>query len=321
MVQLSFFLLGLVALAVQGAPLQKRIAQTIAASTTQWVQACLAAGGGGQCNPLSVAAFSTLLAAPGPCEQQNAADNMMTLAKTLTNNTRLIALTQIFAQQPRNTPTSQSVPYCQQAPKNAELIGLFQCQFQGANPKVFVGGLAIGQPGTIPFGRHAPLNPPGSCPAHSDGPIADGTQLVGLTQDPGVGRASSQSPPASTSPAVAVINVPASGTNASSSITPQASAPAAGGFQLQNGLDAQKLNAQFAALTVNSPCTDGTDACVGSSFAQCVKGAFVTTSCNPSICAALPLVNKAGTSIACTTKADAAARIAATGAKGGITGA
>lgn len=63
----------------------------------------LAAGGGQQCNPLSIAAFSTLLAAPGPCEQQDAADNMIDLGKTLTNNSEVIRLTQIFAQQPRNT--------------------------------------------------------------------------------------------------------------------------------------------------------------------------------------------------------------------------
>lgn len=37
-------------------------------------------------------------------------------------------------------------------------------------------------------------------------------------------------------------------------------------------------------------------------------------------CAALPLVNKAGTSLACTTEADALARIAASGATGGLTG-
>lgn len=66
----------------------------------------------------------------------------------------------------------------------------------------------------------------------------------------------------------------------------------------------------------------GTNACVGSSFAQCVNGKFVTTACSGSlICTALPLVNSPGTSITCTTQADAAARITATGAKGGITGA
>lgn len=37
-------------------------------------------------------------------------------------------------------------------------------------------------------------------------------------------------------------------------------------------------------------------------------------------CFALPLVNKAGTSLACTTESDATARIAAAGAAGGITG-
>lgn len=50
-----------------------------------------------------MASFGTLLAAPGPCEQQNAADNMVDLAKTLNNNANMIALAQIFAQQPRNS--------------------------------------------------------------------------------------------------------------------------------------------------------------------------------------------------------------------------
>ena len=47
----------------------------------------------------------------------------------------------------------------------------------------------------------------------------------------------------------------------------------------------------------------------------------MTQSCAATLtCAALPLVNSAGTSIACTTPADALARIAATGATGGISG-
>lgn len=37
-------------------------------------------------------------------------------------------------------------------------------------------------------------------------------------------------------------------------------------------------------------------------------------------CAALPLVNSAGTSVTCVSKADALERIAATGAQGGLTG-
>ena len=48
-------------------------------------------------------AFSTLLAAAGPCEQQNAADQMIDLAKQLNNDAQMIKLAQIFSQQPRNT--------------------------------------------------------------------------------------------------------------------------------------------------------------------------------------------------------------------------
>ncbi|KAJ3503309.1 hypothetical protein NLJ89_g8492 [Agrocybe chaxingu] len=149
MVQLSTFfqLAGLVAFStythVDAAPLlYKRIAQTIAASTAQWEQACLAAGGGQQCNPLSIKAFSTLLANAGPCEQQDAADEMVDLANQL-NSAEMVRLSQIFVQQPRNTPNSVAIPYCQQAPRNSALDGLFQCQFAGANQQTFAGGAAL----------------------------------------------------------------------------------------------------------------------------------------------------------------------------------
>ncbi|OCH92712.1 hypothetical protein OBBRIDRAFT_418554 [Obba rivulosa] len=86
-------------------------------------------------------------------------------------------------------------------------------------------------------------------------------------------------------------------------------------FALQNGQDAIALNQQFASLTPNSPCTTGEDACVNSQFAQCVNGKFVLQACASTlVCAALPLVNSAGTSITCTTPSDRDARIAATGA-------
>ncbi|KIJ68783.1 hypothetical protein HYDPIDRAFT_147368 [Hydnomerulius pinastri MD-312] len=85
-------------------------------------------------------------------------------------------------------------------------------------------------------------------------------------------------------------------------------------FQLQNGIDAINLNNQFQTLTPTSPCTSG-DACVNNEFAQCVNGQYVLQACNTGlICAALPLVNSAGTSITCTTQSDVNARIAATGA-------
>lgn len=101
----TFSLFSLAALLVPayGVPLTARIAQTIADSTTQWVQACEAAGGAGQCSTISVAAFSTLLAAAGPCDQQNSADQMVDLAKQLNNDPDMIKFAQIFAQQPRNT--------------------------------------------------------------------------------------------------------------------------------------------------------------------------------------------------------------------------
>jgi hypothetical protein len=50
-----------------------------------------------------------------------------------------------------------------------------------------------------------------------------------------------------------------------------------------------------------------------------VGGQFIKTPCAPGTqCFALPLVNKPGTSLACTTQKEAADRIAATGATGGI---
>ncbi|KAI0742095.1 hypothetical protein C8Q80DRAFT_1197948 [Daedaleopsis nitida] len=347
MVQLtSTFLLTLSAVAMhaQGAPLHRRIAQVISDSTTLWEKACLAAGGGEKCNPVSVTAFSTLLAAAGPCEQQDSADAMIDLAKTLNNDPDMIKFAQIFAQQPRNTPNSQAVPYCQQAPKNSELDGLFQCQFQGADQKTFVGGVALGGEGTLPFGHTEPLNPLGSCAANPDGPIADGTQLTDITQDPGLDNVScddsdaassttgsgatetagssktTAAPQQTTAKAQSTTAVPAQTTAAPPSTTAAASGSSAN-FQLQNALDAQKLNAKFKSLTADSSCSDGDQACIDGGFAMCVGGKFANVGCSaPTQCFALPLVNKAGTSLACTTESDALARIAAPGATGGLTG-
>ncbi|KLO20007.1 hypothetical protein SCHPADRAFT_898077 [Schizopora paradoxa] len=97
-------------------------------------------------------------------------------------------------------------------------------------------------------------------------------------------------------------------------------APAPASFTKQNGQDAIALNQKFQSLNANSACTSGENACVNQQFAQCVNGKFVLTSCGSGlICSALPLVNSAGTSITCTTQADADSRIAATGATGGST--
>lgn len=65
----------------------------------------------------------------------------------------------------------------------------------------------------------------------------------------------------------------------------------------------------------------GQNACVEGGFAQCVGGTFVVTECAGGLkCFALPLVNSRGTSITCDTEGDALARIAASGATGGLTG-
>ena len=188
-------------------------------------------------------------------------------------------------------PNSLAVPYCQQAPKNSELNGLFQCQFQGADQKTFVGGLALGAAGTIPFGHTEPLNPLGSCAANPSGPIADGTQLTDITQDPGLqnvsggsgnssaSATSTEASATSTEAATSISEAAATSTEAAatsaeaatstseaaatntevsacgtSSAATTTTAASSSNFQLQNALDAQKLNAQFATLTADSSC-------------------------------------------------------------------
>jgi hypothetical protein len=327
MVQLAGLFLSLVAISssVYAAPLtiEKRIAQTIAASTAKWEQACLAAGGGQKCNPLSQTAFTTLLAAAGDCDQQDAADGLMNLSKQLKSQ-EMITLAQIFVQQPRNSPNSVAIPYCQKAPQNAELNGLFQCQFQGSNQNVFANGNKLGGAGTIPFGLSAPLNPLGSCPANTAGPIADGTQLVDITTNPGKVGGGAAAPAKTAAPAAVTVAPQATAKPAPAATgTPvvATTSTSSGGFKLQNGKDAQALNKKFATLSATSSCSAGDTACVNGGFAQCVGGKFVITSCGSLSCFALPLVNSPGTSITCDTQADALARIAASGATGGLTGA
>jgi hypothetical protein len=212
-------------------------------------------------------------------------------------------------------PNSVGMPYCDTAPKNSELLGYFQCQFQGSNLSTFSNGEKAGGANTLPF-QHTALNPPGSCPANPQGPIADGQQLVDITQNPG--------PPSTgkTTPGSLIVTSPSPvrfDASSDTSDTPDASST--GDFHLQNGQDAQKLNAKFAGLTPASTCTAGEDACIGGQFAQCVGTSFVSTPCGAGTeCFALPLVNKPGTSVTCTTQSDAVTRIAATGATGGLTG-
>lgn len=87
--------------------------------------------------------------------------------------------------------------------------------------------------------------------------------------------------------------------------------------QHNNAIEAQKLNDKFSTLTADTPCSGGDQGCLNGEFAQCVNGKFQPSPCSSgTICVALPLVNKAGTSITCDTKADAEARFAAFGVQG-----
>ncbi|TDL29183.1 hypothetical protein BD410DRAFT_709431 [Rickenella mellea] len=306
MVQLRTVLFAsLSASVVLAAPLHKRIDQITSDGPAAWATACTTNGGGSKCGDIKQQAAATLLAAGKNCDQQDAADAMVDLSKTLKNNTDMIRLAQLFVQQPRNAPEKLQVPYCQKAPKNKELNGLFHCQFSGSDFTKFSGD----QTGNLPLGVKA-VNPPGSCPAKKDGPVPDGVQLNTLVTDPGVGSAGEPTvdPAAAAAPA----------DNAA------VAAPVAGAkpFTLQNGKDAQALNKKFATLTADTACTTGDDGCINGQFAQCVGGKFAVTGCaGGTKCFALPLVNKAGTSITCSTDADATSRIANTGATGGITGA
>ena len=69
-------------------------------------------------------------------------------------------------------------------------------------------------------------------------------------------------------------------------------------------------NQQFNQLKANSPCNANQISCIQGDLAQCVGGKFLTTACaGGSQCFSLPLVNKVGTSVTCTTAEDAARRM------------
>ncbi|KAJ7597597.1 hypothetical protein C8J56DRAFT_920478 [Mycena floridula] len=78
----------------------------------------------------------------------------------------------------------------------------------------------------------------------------------------------------------------------------------------QNVQKAIALNKKYKTLSTKSQCTSGENACVQSSFAQCIEEKFVLQACGPgTFCAALPLDDDAGTTIACTTLGDLEARL------------
>ncbi|KAH9976529.1 hypothetical protein BJV74DRAFT_953620 [Russula compacta] len=144
---------------------EKHIAQTIADSTQQWHICRTRLGGGAQCNTISQNAFTTLLAAGKNYDQQDAADQMVDLAKTLNDNADMTRLAQIFVQQPRHAFTSPLLPDGAEEPR--ELNGFSRCQFASSDFTKFSGD----QTGNLSLGVEA-VNPPGSCPARHANPGA-----------------------------------------------------------------------------------------------------------------------------------------------------
>jgi len=123
------------------------------------------------CGTLSGEAVTPLLAGAPECAQQDMADKIITIAKTQLQDQavrdKLISLAKQYRQAERNTfpdYTVSSEPdrnslYCQKAPKNAELAGLFQKQSSAADPKLFFDPKTNGKsvlkgsdPRTQPFG-------------------------------------------------------------------------------------------------------------------------------------------------------------------------
>ncbi|KAF8804694.1 hypothetical protein BYT27DRAFT_7008651, partial [Phlegmacium glaucopus] len=90
-------------------------------------------------------------------------------------------------------------------------------------------------------------------------------------------------------------------------------------FIKQDGLAAQKMNAEFATIKPTDPCQDGQMACVNSSFAQCVGTQWKLSPCSFAdlSCYALPRGDKPGLSLVCDTSANALQRFVSAGLQGG----
>jgi hypothetical protein len=116
-----------------------------------WQDLCLASGGdivtNDPCVQLAgINGINALLAGADPCAQQDNADAMVDFAKSpnVTNEDALIANAVAYRQHPRNAldiggGLIPSTPFCERAPRNPELNGLFNGQLQGVNPALFGG--------------------------------------------------------------------------------------------------------------------------------------------------------------------------------------
>ncbi|CDO72938.1 hypothetical protein BN946_scf185002.g123 [Trametes cinnabarina] len=149
--------------------LSRRIAQDDLPAVAQaWQDLCLVSGGdiftNEPCVQLAgVNGINALLAHADPCAQQDNADAMIDFAKSpgVTNSAALIANAVAYRQHPRNvldiSGVLPSTPFCQRAPRNAELAGVVNGQLDGLNAGIFgsvgVGLFAFGADGSCPFGQ------------------------------------------------------------------------------------------------------------------------------------------------------------------------
>jgi len=147
----------------------KRIAQEdLPAVAQSWQDLCVKSGGdivtGAPCVKLAGQdGITALLGAADPCAQQDNADAMIDFAKSkgVTNKQALIKNAIAYRKHPRNAlnlgGVTPSTPFCQKAPKNAELDGVFNGQLDGVNPGLFGSPnfpvVPFGDPASCPFGQ------------------------------------------------------------------------------------------------------------------------------------------------------------------------
>jgi len=91
------------------------------------------------------------------------------------------------------------------------------------------------------------------------------------------------------------------------------------GTILDNALEAQTLNTQFASMTIADSCTDGDVACIGGAIAFCANSAWETQNCPSNLtCLAAPSLSDSGVIVGCTTQSDVDTLINEAGAAAGI---
>ncbi|THU85640.1 hypothetical protein K435DRAFT_764008 [Dendrothele bispora CBS 962.96] len=150
------------------ASLSKRFAQLDLPNLAfTWQELCLASGGDifthDPCVQLAgVGGINALLANADPCDQQDIADAMIDFARSegVINSDDLIAFAVQYRRHPRNALNILGVvpssPYCLIAPRNPELIGIYNDQVEGVVPGLFGGPnfpiVPFGEDGSCPFG-------------------------------------------------------------------------------------------------------------------------------------------------------------------------